>query len=101
VIRSPSSGDGTQYLHHCGDTHAAYQVIQDPNSGWLRSTARLKKWDAAVTVSFAGVGITLGAQSGSSQYVKVTYTFGHLYPHYYLCGNNAKPKTSARIFAGL
>jgi len=63
------------------------------HSGWTRTSGTLVRWSAAVSV----FGASLSAQSGSSTFVKIDYSFGGR-PTHYLYGDNALPSDSKRVF---
>ncbi len=71
-----------------------------PDSGFDRSKYKLKSWAAAATVGLGTSGLTLSARSGASSRVTYHYHFGLQFQNHYLCGNDAIPAMSTRLFAG-
>jgi hypothetical protein len=63
------------------------------HTGWVRTSGALVRWSAAVSA----FGATLSAQSGSSAFVKIEYSFGGR-PTHYLYGDNNLPSDSKRVF---
>jgi hypothetical protein len=63
------------------------------HSGWARTSGTLVRWSAAVSVW----GAMLSAQSGSSSFVKLEYSFGGR-PTHYLYGDTGLPTDSKRVF---
>ena len=63
------------------------------HSGWARTSGALVRWSAAVSVW----GATMSAQSGSSTFVKIEYSFGGR-PTHYLYGDTGLPTASKRVF---
>jgi hypothetical protein len=64
-----------------------------PHSGWARTSGTLVRWSAAVSVW----GASMSAQSGSSTFVKIEYSFGSK-PTHYLYGDTGLPTDSKRVF---
>lgn len=80
----------------CLSTYSSYKVYYAKNTSFYRSTSDAVKFGGAVSF----FGFTAGAQSGFSTYVTVNLNFGSGYNYHWICGNDAKPSTSHRIFAG-
>ncbi|MGH8990409.1 MAG: hypothetical protein ACRDZ7_02650 [Acidimicrobiia bacterium] len=64
-------------------------------TGFDREQERAVRWEGAADV----FGVALSARSGYSQYVQAHWIFGRDADHL-LCGDDGKPATSSRIFAG-
>ncbi|HET7807199.1 MAG TPA: hypothetical protein VFK71_01800, partial [Gaiellaceae bacterium] len=92
--------DESEFLHKCLTTYSRWMIDQGPNSTWNRNHNKLKTWGAAVTVGLGSGGLDLSGWTGSSQWARYDYRFGTGGDHHYLCGNDAVPKRSSRIFAG-
>jgi hypothetical protein len=67
-----------------------------PGGTFTRSSKNFANYKAAITVF--GVGLT--NQSGASTNVTEKWKFGNVYGAYWLCGNDAFPTDSHRIYAG-
>lgn len=91
--------DESRYLHQCLTTYRQYANHYGPDSGFTRTSYKLRTWGAGAIVSLGTSGLALRARSGASQRVRYHYAFGHNTDHY-LCGNDNKPGKSTRIFAG-
>ena len=92
--------DESQYLHKCLTTYRQWYIRQGPGSTWFRESNKLRTWGVAAVVGLGTGGIGLEAWTGASRWVTYDYAFGtRIYDHY-LCGNDAYPRRSTRIFAG-
>jgi hypothetical protein len=94
------AADESQYLHQCLTTYRQWYIDQGPGSTWFRSSNKLRTWGAAATVGLGTAGVSLQAWTGSSRWVTYEYFFGHATFDHYLCGNDAFPRRSTRVFAG-
>jgi hypothetical protein len=95
-----AGADESEFLHKCLTTYSRWVIDQGPNSTWYRNRNKLKTWGAAVTVGLGSGGLDLSGWTGSSQWARYDYSFGTRGDHHYLCGSDAVPKRSSRIFAG-
>jgi len=89
--------DNSGYDGRCGSTYAAYAQEYGPGTSFRRSTNRYVTFSFAAT-AFGVAGFT--AQSGASADVTMAWTFDQRRGTRTLCGNNAYPTLSARIFQG-
>jgi hypothetical protein len=92
--------DESQYLHKCLTTYRQWSIRQGPNSGWFRTSNKLRTWGIAATVGLGSGGLGVQAWTGASRWVTYHYTFGSATFDHYLCGNDNYPRRSTRIFAG-
>ena len=90
-------GDVSQYDHQCDTTYNAYKVPQAPNTHFDRSSNNFVTW----SVDTGAFGIGTSAQSGASTWVQIHMFFHQPSGTRYICGNNAAPTSSARIFSGV
>ena len=91
--------DESRYLHQCRTTYKAYAAHFGPDTGFTRTSYKLRTWGAGVVVGLGTAGVALHARSGASQRVHYHYAFGRNTDHY-LCGNDNRPGRSTRILAG-
>jgi hypothetical protein len=68
----------------------------DPVDGFTRSAYGAIKYSAAVTL----FGFHLGASSGYSKSVTLSWSPGTMHQQYYACGDNADPARAGRVFTG-
>jgi hypothetical protein len=80
----------------CAAQHGAYRVIYGANTTFDRQTNSLYNFSGAVTV----FGASLTAKSGASSYVKIHFNFGSATSSHPVCGDNASPGSSTRVFSG-
>jgi hypothetical protein len=92
--------DESQYLHRCLTTYRQWRIRQGPGSTWYRSSNKLRTWGVAAIVDLGTGGLGLSAWTGASRWVTYDYSFGTRTYDHYLCGNDAYPKRSSRVFAG-
>jgi hypothetical protein len=92
--------DESRYLHQCLTTYRQYMNAFGPDTGFERSKYKLRLWGDGVTVGLGTNGLTLASRSGASSRVTYRYHFGRRFQYHYLCGNDANPSRSTRIFAG-
>lgn len=92
--------DESQYLHKCLTTYRQWYIRQGPGSTWFRGSNKLKTWGVAATVGLGSGGLGLSAWTGASRWVTYDYSFGTQIFDHYLCGNDAYPRRSSRVFAG-
>jgi hypothetical protein len=92
--------DESQYLHRCLTTYRQWKIRLGPGATWFRESNKLRTWGAAVTVGLGTGGLGLEAWTGASRWVRYDYHFGKLIFDHYLCGNDAYPRRSTRVFAG-
>lgn len=83
--------------HNCRNLN--YAPFSPGDETW-RDFGKYKRFSSAVTLSFGGIGLTLGARSGLSRWVKQDWKFGTQPGLHYLCGNDGPMTTSSRVFAG-
>ena len=92
--------DESQYLHKCLTTYRQWRIRQGPGSTWYRGSNKLRTWGVAAVVDLGTGGLGLSAWTGASRWVTYDYSFGTRTYDHYLCGNDALPKRSSRVFAG-
>jgi hypothetical protein len=92
--------DESQYLHKCLTTYRQWYIRQGPGTTWSRASNKLRTWGAAAVVGLGTGGLGLEAWTGASKWVTYDYSFGTRTFDHYLCGNDAYPKRSTRVFAG-
>lgn len=92
--------DESQYLHKCLTTYRQWYIRQGPGSTWFRASNKLRTWGAAATVGLGSGGLAVQAWTGASRWVTYEYYFGSRTFDHYLCGNDAYPRRSTRVFAG-
>ena len=95
-----SGADESQYLHQCLTTYRRWYILQGPGTTWFRSSNKLRTWGGAVSVDLGSGGLGLSAWTGASGWVRYDYAFGTRIHDHYLCGNDAYPNRSSRVFAG-
>ena len=92
--------DESQYLHRCLTDYRQWYIRQGPGSTWFRASNKLRTWGVAATIGLGTAGLGVSAWTGASSWVTYDYHFGtRIYDHY-LCGNDAYPRRSTRVFAG-
>jgi hypothetical protein len=60
----------------------------------------LHTFGLAATVDLGSGGVNLKAWSGASTYVKAHWHFGTNQANHWICGNDAGPASSSRVFLG-
>ena len=95
----PGAGE-SQYLHRCLTTYRQWHIRQGPGTTWFRGSNKLRTWGAAATIGLGTGGLGLEAWTGASRWVTYDYAFGTRIFDHYLCGNDAYPRRSTRVFAG-
>jgi hypothetical protein len=94
------AADESQYLHKCLTTYRQWHVRQGPGTTWFRGSNKLRTWGVAAVVGLGTGGLGLEAWTGASRWVTYDYSFGRRIFDHYLCGNDAYPRRSSRVFAG-
>ncbi len=64
------------------------------NGGFTRTKTSLAKFSGAVSVG----GLSLGAQSGASTYVQISYTMGSAESQHYIYGEDGLPTVSGHVY---
>jgi hypothetical protein len=76
-------------------SHPEWALRSGPDTSYMRETNKFKKYTAAVSVW----GASLGAQSGSSQFVRMYWRWGHAQTWHWLYGNGYHPNSAPVIYA--
>jgi hypothetical protein len=92
--------DNSNLDGHCTTTYAKFLADLPPGQPADRTKNKYVKFSAAATLGLGTGGLSIGAQSGMSQYVEQHWVAGTNQQHHYLCGNDNPTSDSSRIFAG-
>jgi hypothetical protein len=84
------------YDHQRATTYDQYKIPYSPGTTFDRWRNDFVRW----TGDASAFGVGLSAQSGSSTWVTIHYNFNQNSGSRYICGNDAKPPSAHRIFAG-
>ncbi len=76
-------------------SHPEWALRSGPDTSYMRETNKFKKFTGAVSIW----GASLGAQSGSSQFVRMYWRWGHAQTWHYLYGNGYHPNSAPVIYA--
>ncbi|MGH8971735.1 MAG: hypothetical protein ACRD0C_00835 [Acidimicrobiia bacterium] len=80
----------------CGHAPESRLGHYGSRSEFKREQERATRWEGAAEV----FGNSLSARSGYSRDVRANWKFGTAFDDHLLCGDNGKPATATRIFAG-
>jgi hypothetical protein len=87
----------SSFDHQCDTTYDQYKVPQAPGTDFNRSDKQFVTW----SVDTGAFGIRTSAQSGASMWVTIDMQFHQATGTRWICGDDAKPPTARRIFAGV
>jgi len=100
VGNARTGADLTYLDNRCSQDHYQHLAENGRNTFFNRESSRYGTFVGAATVSVAGATVSLNARSGMSRYVRAKWEFGAKSARHVLCGTDALPPTSSRIFAG-
>src|SRR6476469_3151229 len=92
--------DLSSKLHLCQTKYSRFAITLPKNGFFQRYSHKLQTWEGAASVDLGMGVLQLRAWSGASKSVGYDYTFGVVYDQHWLCGTDAYPPDSSRIFAG-
>jgi len=92
--------DLTHLDDRCAEDHAQYLTPFGKGFTFTRDENRYGTFTNAASVTVGGTTLSVNARSGLSRWVVVDWRFGSKSTRHVLCGIDAFPPTTTRIFAG-
>jgi hypothetical protein len=96
--------DVSNFDGHCDEKPREWYHAWPADSAYHRSFSRYHQFEFAATIGAGfvgnGGGLSFGARSGLSTWVRADWTFGGAIQEHWLCGSNGPLDVADRIFAG-
>jgi len=87
-------------VNRCEEDHATYVATHPRGMRFTRDDSTYATFPNAASVTVGASTLSLSARSGMSRWVTVEWLFGTKFADHVLCGTDAFPPKSSRIFAG-
>jgi hypothetical protein len=87
-------------VNRCEEDYGQYIATHARGMKFTRDENKYGTFSNAASVNVGGASLSLSARSGMSKWVTLQWEFGRKFAAHVLCGTDAFPPTSSRIFAG-